>query len=353
MTAVDPLAPFDAVLLLSFGGPEAPEEVMPFLEYVTRGRGIPQERLQGVADHYQLFGGVSPINAQNRELLAVLEPALRDAGSGLPLYWGNRNSQPWIREVALQMQADGIRRPVVFVTSAYSSYSGCRQYREDLAMAFEGTDLEVAKVAQFFDADGFIEANAQAIAAAMADAPDGTRVLFVTHSVPVSAHAARYVEQHEAVARELERRLAERSCDIRGWELVYCSRSGAPGQPWLEPDVNDVLKRLADDGVTNVCLSAIGFISDHMEVLFDLDTEALATANSLGITLRRAATVGTSPAFVDAIVQLLLERAAIARDEHPDGVRVDLGCRAATALCPVGCCPNPRAERPALCGAAV
>lgn len=348
--STDTLAPFDAVLLLSFGGPEAPEEVMPFLEYVTRGRGIPAERLIGVADHYQLFGGVSPINGQNRALLAALEPALRAAGSELPVYWGNRNSAPWIRDVALQMQADGIRRPVVFVTSAYSSYSGCRQYREDLAMAFEGTDLEVSKVAQFFDADGFITANAEAVLAAMDDAPVGTRFLFVTHSVPVTAQTARYVEQHEAVAREIERRTAARGVDISGWQLVYCSRSGAPGQPWLEPDVNDVLRALAAEGVTDVCLSAIGFISDHMEVLFDLDTEALATAQSLGIALRRAATPGTSAAFVGGIVDLLVERAAIERGEQVSGTRVDLGCDPARPVCAVDCCVNPRAQRPALCG---
>lgn len=346
----DALDPFDAVLLLSFGGPEAPDEVMPFLEYVTRGRGIPRERLEGVADHYQLFGGVSPINGQNRELLAALEPALRGAGSELPVYWGNRNSAPWIRDVALQMQADGIRRPVVFVTSAYSSYSGCRQYREDLAMAFEGTGLAVSKVAQFFDAEGFLAANADAVIEAMTDAPVGTRLLFVTHSVPVSDHAGRYVEQHEAVAREIERRAAARGVSIPGWELVYCSRSGAPGQPWLEPDVNDVLRRLAAEGVTDVCLSAIGFISDHMEVLFDLDTEAQATAQALGIALRRAATPGTSPAFIDGIVALLLERAALARGGALPGARVDLGCDPARPVCAVDCCTNPRMQRPALCG---
>lgn len=346
----DVLAPFDAVLLLSFGGPEAPDEVMPFLEYVTRGRDIPRERLEGVADHYQLFAGTSPINGQNRALLAALGPALRAAGSDLPLYWGNRNSAPWIRDVALQMQADGVRHPVVFVTSAYSSYSGCRQYREDLATAFAGIDIEISKVAQFFDAEGFIAANAEAVIAAMVDAPVGTRFLFVTHSVPVSAHTARYVEQHEAVAREIERRAAAQGVDIAGWQLVYCSRSGAPGQPWLEPDVNDVLRALAADGVTDVSLSAVGFISDHMEVLFDLDTEAFATAQSLGITLRRAATPGTSAAFVDGIVRLLGERAALARGESLPGVRVDLGCAPARAVCAVDCCANPRLQRPSLCG---
>ena len=183
------LTPFDAVLLLSFGGPEASAEVMPFLEHVTRGRGIPHERLVGVAAHYELFGGVSPINGQNRALLGALEPALRTAGSSLPVYWGNRNSAPWIREIALEMAADGVRRPVVFVTSAYSSYSGCRQYREDLAMAFEGTGIEVSKVAQFFDAEGFVAANAAAVLESITTLPAGTPTVLVTHSVPVTVDA--------------------------------------------------------------------------------------------------------------------------------------------------------------------
>lgn len=346
----DALAPFDAVLLLSFGGPEAPEQVMPFLEYVTRGRGIPRERLAGVADHYQLFGGISPINAQNRALLAALRPALAGAGSALPIYWGNRNSEPWIGDVALEMQAAGVRHPVVLVTSAYSSYSGCRQYREDLAEAFAGTDIEVSKVAQFFDSEGFIAANADAVLASMQDAPTGTRMVFVTHSVPVTADAQRYVQQHEAVAREIARRVGERGIDLADWQLAYCSRSGAPGQPWLEPDINDVLRGLADSGCTDVCVAPIGFVSDHMEVIFDLDTEAQATAQSVGIRMRRAATAGTSEAFINGIVQLLIERAAIARGEVARGARVDIGCEPARAVCAADCCANPRGQRPSLCG---
>lgn len=346
----DALAPFDAVLLLSFGGPEAPDQVMPFLEYVTRGRGIPRERLTGVADHYQLFGGVSPINAQNRALLAALGPALAGVGSALPLYWGNRNSEPWIGDVAVAMQAAGVRRPVVLVTSAYSSYSGCRQYREDLAEAFAGTGIEVSKVAQFFDSEGFIAANADAVFASMQDAPAGTRTVFVTHSVPLTADARRYVEQHEAVAREIARRVGERGIDLVDWQLAYCSRSGAPGQPWLEPDINEALRGFADSGCTDVCVAPIGFISDHMEVIFDLDTEAQATAQSLGIRMRRAATAGTSEAFIGGIVQLLIERAAIARGEGARGARVDIGCEPARAVCAVDCCPNPRGQRPSLCG---
>lgn len=346
----DVLAPFDAVLLLSFGGPEAPEEVMPFLEHVTRGRGIPPERLAGVAEHYQRFGGVSPINGQNRALLAALEPALRAVGSSLPIYWGNRNSTPWLGDVAGAMQADGVRRPVVFVTSAYSSYSGCRQYREDLAVAFDGMDIDVAKVAQFFDGEGFIAANAEALAASLQDAPLGTRTIFVTHSVPVTSQSQRYVEQHEAVAREIVRRAAAQGITVEAPTLAYCSRSGAPGQPWLEPDVNDVLRQLAAEGVTDVCVAPIGFISDHMEVIFDLDTEAQETARMLGLRMRRAATAGTSAAFVDGIVDLLIERAAQWRGDDYGSARVDLGCSAASAVCAVDCCANPRAQRPSLCG---
>ena len=344
--AHDPLAPFDAVLLLSFGGPEAPEEVMPFLEHVTRGRGIPRDRLELVAEHYQHFGGASPINAQNRALLEALEPALRAAGSQAPIYWGNRNSAPWLRDTARVMADAGVRRPVVLVTSAYSSYSGCRQYREDLAEAFDGLDMEVAKVAQFFDAEGFIAANADAVRAALAEAAADAPLLFITHSIPIAASASRYVEQHEAVAREVMRRI---DAD-RPWRLVYCSRSGAPNQPWLEPDVNDVIREIAASGGTEVVLAPIGFMSDHMEVRYDLDTEAAATAALVGVHTIRAATAGTHPAFVQGLVDLLLERASVARGEAPVAARIALGCAPALAVCAVGCCANPRADRPALCG---
>ena len=343
----EPLAPFDAVLLLSFGGPEAPDEVMPFLEYVTRGRGIPRERLESVATHYYDFGGVSPINAQNRELLAALEPQLRESGSSLPVHWGNRNSQPWLREVAVRMAESGVRRPLVLVTSAYSSYSGCRQYREDLAQAFADLDVEVGKVAQFFDAEGFIRANAEALASKLAAAPTDARILFVTHSIPVTAHAARYVAQHEAVARAI---LRELQAEERPWSLVYCSRSGAPGQPWLEPDINDALRELAAQGLSEVVVAPIGFVSDHMEVKFDLDTEAAATAAGLGMRMHRAATAGTHPAFVKGLVDLLRERAALERGEQEVRARRQLGIEPARFVCAPGCCANPRSQRPALCG---
>lgn len=348
----DPLAPFDAVLLLSFGGPEGPDEVMPFLEHVTRGRGIPRDRLELVAEHYRGFGGVSPINAQNRALLAALEPALRASGSRLPLYWGNRNSAPWLRTVAEGMVGAGVRKPVVLVTSAYSSYSGCRQYREDLAAAFDGLAVDVAKVAQYYDAEGFIEANADAVHEALRALPSASRIVFVTHSIPVTADAARYTAQHAAVAEEVSRRVAlRRNAPVLEWQLSYCSRSGAPGQSWLEPDINETLRALAAQGVHDVVVSPIGFVSDHMEVKFDLDTEALTTAQSLGMRMQRAATAGTHPAFVQVLVDLLIERAREESGSVARAARVPLPAPHALAVCAVDCCPNPRAARPALCGA--
>ncbi len=351
--ANDLLAPFDAVLLLSFGGPEGPDEVMPFLEHVTRGRGIPRERLELVAEHYLGFGGVSPINAQNRALLAALGTALRERGSALPLFWGNRNSAPWLGEVATAMVAAGARRPLVLVTSAYSSYSGCRQYREDLAAAFAGLDVEVAKVAQYYDAEGFIVANTEAVDDALTALPSASRIIFVTHSVPITADAERYVAQHETVAREILRRIAEgRGGGLPDWELAYCSRSGAPGQPWLDPDINDRLRELSAQGVTDVVVAPIGFVSDHMEVKFDLDTEAAATALGLGMRMQRAATAGTHPAFVRGLIDLMIERSAEERGEVQGAARVALPIARASSSCAADCCPNPRSARPALCQAA-
>ncbi len=350
--SADPLAPFDAVLLLSFGGPEGPAEVMPFLEQITRGRGIPRDRLEVVAEHYQGFGGVSPINGQNRELLAALEPRLRAIGSSLPLYWGNRNSTPWLREVAVAMVDAGVRRPLVLVTSAYSSYSGCRQYREDLAAAFDGLDVHVGKVAQYYDADGFIAANTEAVDEALQALPTAARIVFVTHSIPVTADAARYAAQHEAVAGEIVRRIgATRGNDAPQWQLAYCSRSGAPGQPWLEPDINDSLRSLAAQGVTDVVVAPIGFVSDHMEVKFDLDTEAAATAAGLRMRMQRAGTAGTRPAFVQGLMDLLVERAAEERGSTGRPARLALDAPHAVARCAANCCPNPRAARPSLCEA--
>lgn len=362
--AVD-LAPFDAVLLVSFGGPEGPDDVMPFLENVTRGRGIPRERLEEVAEHYLHFGGVSPINEQCRDLLAVLEPALRSVGVDLPIYWGNRNWAPLLTDTVSRMVADGIRRPLAFTTSAYSSYSSCRQYREDLAAAFgphAGT-IEVAKVAQYFDADGFIEGNARAVIDALRDAEPATPVVFVTHSVPLtmastSGDPARdygsdgaYVAQHLAVGGAVIDRVATARGTAPTWSLAYCSRSGPPDQPWLEPDVSDVIHDLAAAGHRSVCLAPIGFVSDHMEVIFDLDVEAAETAAEVGVRMHRAATVGTDPAFVEGLVALLAERAAEERGEVPSApARITVPFGRQPSTCAPGCCANPRSAKPALCG---
>jgi ferrochelatase len=312
---------YDAVLLLSFGGPEKPEDVVPFLENVTRGRGIPRERLEQVGEHYFLFGGRSPINDQNRALIAALEADFAENGVDLPIYWGNRNWTPYLADTVRQMAADGVRRALVVATSAYSSWSSCRQYRENIADAVaEVPDAPVLeKVRPYFDHPGFVEANVAATLAAVTDLPadqqPSARLVFVTHSIPDSMNAesgpdgGAYLAQHQWVAAEVARRVAEESGVEREHELVFCSRSGSPRTPWLEPDVNDRLQELADDGVTAVVLAPIGFVSDHMEVVYDLDTEAAATAAKLGLELRRAATAGTDPRFVAALRELVVEGA--------------------------------------------
>ncbi|HYJ76178.1 MAG TPA: ferrochelatase [Kineosporiaceae bacterium] len=367
---VPAVAPYDAVLLLSFGGPEQPADVLPFLENVTRGRGIPRERLESVAEHYHHFGGRSPINDQNRALLAALRSELDARGLGVPLYWGNRNWDPYLLDTLRQARADGVRRLCVIVTSAYSSYSGCRQYREDLAAALIGVAEEaggdqadqlpeVDKIRHYFNHPGFVAANADAVLAALARVPEGSRIAFVTHSVPTAMNdtagieGGRYESQHRHVAAAVTGAVGEQVGERIGttpeWDLVYCSRSGPPSQPWLEPDVNDHLRALRDAGVPGVVVAPIGFISDHMEVAFDLDTEARETAEEIGLPFVRAATVGTDPRFVAGLVDLVLERAAQARGEEPDQPTAG-EAGASWAVCPVGCCRNLRGDKPAACG---
>jgi len=366
VTDADP-RPYDAVLLLSFGGPEQPDDVMPFLENVTRGRGIPVERLAAVAEHYHLFGGRSPINDQNRVLLAALRAELDGRGlADLPLYWGNRNWHPYLVDALRAAHADGARRLAVLVTSAYSSYSGCRQYREDLAaaltaLAAEGRELAVDKVRHYFNHPGFVLPTVDAVQAAIGELPepvrDGARVVFVTHSVPTAMNAASgpdgggYLAQHQVVADTVTAELEARLGRPVAADLAFCSRSGPPGQPWLEPDVNDHLRELAADGVRAAVIAPIGFVSDHMEVVFDLDTEALRTATELDLGFVRAATVGADPRFVAALIDLVLERAAAERGQRP--ARPVLGAAPASHdICPVGCCRNLRAPgTPAACGA--
>ena len=355
------LAPYDTLLLLSFGGPEKPEDVMPFLRNVTRGRGIPDERLEAVAEHYRHFGGRSPINDQNRALIEALSAELARRGDDLPLLWGNRNWDPFVTDTLREAHANGARRVLAVLTSAYSSYSSCRQYREDLAgalttLAAEGIELEVDKVRHYYNHPGFADANVAAAVQALQALPGGAHLVFVTHSVPDAmdetsgpdGHA--YTQQHRDLAAVIAEAAGREVGRAVPWSLVYCSRSGPPNQPWLEPDVNDHLRALHAAGVPGAAVAPIGFISDHMEVVYDLDTEAKETADEIGLPFARAATVGTHPLFVAGLVDLMHERAATARDEAPEQPHV--GSRGPShSVCPVGCCRNLRAERPAACGA--
>jgi protoporphyrin/coproporphyrin ferrochelatase len=359
------LAPYEAVLLVSFGGPEGPEDLMPFLENVTRGRGIPTERLAEVSQHYLLFGGRSPINDQCRRLLAALKDELRGRDIKLPLYWGNRNWNPYLSEELPAIERDGHRRVLAVMTSAYPSYSSCRQYRENLFDAAWGTHLQVDRIRHYANHPGFVEASVDASLKALetlAEKADDARLVFVTHSIPATmaetagpaprSRTGAYVDWHTVVAAEVTNRVGQQRGRGYASDLVYCSRSGPTSQPWLEPDVNDHLRQLTEQGVPAVVVVPIGFISDHMEVVFDLDTEAAATAAECGIAFARAATAGDHPAFVGGLVDLMLERAAAARGEKPEKSVVG----AATVgwyECRLGCCPNLRQPgRPALCEAA-
>jgi len=369
-TSASPLAPYDGLLLLSFGGPEGHEDVMPFLRTVTAGRGIPDERLEAVAEHYHHFGGRSPINDQNRALLAALRGDLAARGLDVPVAWGNRNWAPLVPDALRELHEGGARRVLVVATSAYASYSGCRQYREDLAgalveLAAEGRDLQVDKIRHYFDAPGFVAANVDAVAAAWQRLPEaaraGAELVFVTHSIPAAMadtagpRGGAYVRQHEDVAEVVADAVRRRAGGAAlPAALVYCSRSGPPSQPWTEPDVNDHLEALAARGVPGVVVAPIGFVSDHMEVVYDLDTEARETAERLGLPMERAATAGVDPAFVAGLVDLVLERAAVERaaaGEQEAPPRASAGSVGPSHdVCPVGCCPNLRGEEPAACG---
>ncbi len=359
------LSPYDAVLLGSFGGPEAPDEVMPFLRRVTAGRGIPDERLAEVAEHYDARGGRSPINDLNRDLLVRLQAELDRRGLEVPVVWGNRNSAPYFADAVRGALEEGATRVVALFTSAYSCYSSCRQYREDLAAAVEevgpaGDGLVVDKVRQYVHHPGLGRAWAAAMVAALRALPDpaAARVLYVTHSVPEAmddtsgpgdGEGNLYTDQHLRLAARLDEAVgAELGVTLRG-ELVFCSRSGPPNRPWLEPDVGDRIEELAAASADPVVVVPIGFVSDHMEVVHDLDTEAAGTAARVGVPFVRVATPHDDERFVEALVDLLLERAAEARGEVvvpatwlPGDVR--------PSVCDPGCCPNLRVARPALCG---
>jgi len=336
-------APYDALLLYSFGGPNKPEDVVPFLRNVTAGKGIPDERLEQVGEHYYGFGGKSPINEQNLALKAALEAELAARGIDLPVVWGNRNWEPYTSDAVDELEKLGAKRAVALVTSAYASYSGCRQYREDLATTLDkrgqlgpdgSTGVQFDKVRAYFNHPGFVQANVDAVVEAYAElaAKGGSgadaKLVFVTHSIPDTMEAASgvghatYSEQHLDVAALVAAAVGEQLGHAVEWELAYCSRSGPPSQPWLEPDVNDLLTERAEAGLRNVVLSPIGFVSDHMEVAYDLDTEALATAAELGMTAVRAGTVGTRAPFVQGLVDLIIERAGLARGEQVDEATV-------------------------------
>jgi ferrochelatase len=301
--------PYDALLLVSFGGPEKPDDVMPFLENVTRGRNIPYDRLEEVAGHYQHFGGKSPINDQNRELMAALRVEFDKHGLNLPIYWGNRNWHPLLPDTLKQMRDDGVKRALAFMTSAYSSYSGCRQYRENVAaaQALVGDGApKVDKLRVFYNHPHFIEASADRLQEALAKFGKGENVyvLFTAHSIPT---ALAKTSDYEMQLAETARLVAD-AAGVEHWKLVYQSRSGAPGQPWLEPDILEYLEKIASLGVRKVAVAPIGFLSDHMEILYDLDIEAKDLAIDLSMTLVRARTVGTHPAFVTMIRELIEER---------------------------------------------
>lgn len=336
---------YDAILVLSFGGPEGPDDVMPFLENVLRGRNVPRERMLEVAEHYQHFGGVSPINEQNRQLIAALQNELESHGPNLPIYWGNRNWHPMLQDTMRQMVDDGVRRALCFVTSAFSSYSGCRQYREDIekAQAAIGPSApECDKIRVFFNHPGFIEPMIEKIQAALkqvaGDSPETTPIAFTAHSLPNSMSVGcRYTLQLEESCQIIANRL-----NLTNWNLVYQSRSGPPTQPWLEPDICDHIKSLhSEDAIDRLVIVPIGFISDHMEVIFDLDHEASELCDELGIKMARAATVGTHPRFVTALRELIVERMT----ENP--ARLALGTMGPSHdVCPSDCCLSGRPSRP-------
>lgn len=327
---------FDALLVVSFGGPEGMDDVIPFLENVLRGRNVPRERMLSVAKHYELFGGVSPINEQNRQLIAALKKQLVINGPFLPVYFGNRNWHPLLADTLKQMRDDGIQNALAFVTSAYSSYSSCRQYLENIAEArtVAGEDApRVEKIRAFYNHPLFIQANAENVRAALEKIPAEQRthsqLVFTAHSIPVSM--AKNCD-YEAQLGETSRLIAD-ALGVARWRLVFQSRSGSPVQPWLGPDICDYLQEIHAAETTNVVVAPIGFVSDHMEIIYDLDTEARALCGELGLNMFRAATAGTHPMFVEMIRELIMERI------EPETPRRFLGTMGARDnICRPDCC---------------
>ncbi len=335
--------PYDAILIVSFGGPEGMDEVMPFLENVLRGRNVPRERMLEVAEHYYHFGGVSPINGHNRALMTALREELAATGLDLPVYWGNRNWHPLLTDTLCQMRAEGVQHALAFLTSAYSSYSGCRQYREDIQQAQEAAGEGVPRVSllrKFYNHPGFIGPNIENVCQALEQLPEarraGAHIIFTAHSIPLSmAQHSHY----EAQLTETCRLVAEGAGQTQ-WALVYQSRSGPPHQPWLEPDIGDHLKTLKAQGVEDVVIAPVGFISDHLEVLYDLDTEAQQLADEIGLNMIRAATVGTHPLFIRMIRELIVERITAKPERRAFGAYGP-----SPDICPPNCCLL-GAERP-------
>lgn len=342
------LSPYTAVLVASYGGPDTPDDVLPFMRNATAGRGIPDERLLEVSEHYMMFGGRSPINELNAQLLESLRAEMARRGLDVPVVIGNRNWHPFHEETVGKLAADGHRRVLGLATSAYGSYSGCRQYREDMEAAEAGTDggVSIDKIPPFSDRDGFVNANARSLVAAVRElrkeiGGGPLRVLFVTHSIPISMNAlsgivrGTYEQQHQRVATRVADIASKELGETLDWELTYCSRSGPPQVPWLEPDINDRMAKVKQEDVAGVVAAPIGFLSDHMEVLYDLDTEARQSAQDLGLPYQRAATVNDDTEFHSLLVDLLLERAAAARGELDHAT-------AMTQTCPVDCCRAPQ-----------
>ena len=349
---------YDALLLLSFGGPEGPDDVRPFLENVTRGRGIPPERLDDVAQHYLHFDGVSPINALNRRVIAAVEAELERQGISLPVYFGNRNWHPMAEATLARMHTDGVRRALVFPTSAWGGYSGCRQYHEDIARAREavGADApDLLKLRHFFDHPLFIDAVADALRSAYDQLPEqqraGARLVFTAHSVPEAADRAagppeegghRYSRQVAEASR-----LAAEAVGVPDFDVVWQSRSGPPQVPWLAPDIVDHVQALHESGTTTVVVCPVGFVSDHLEVVWDLDTEAQEKATELGMTLVRAGTAGPDPRFAEMVVELVREHTAGAPARRLSDIGA-AGCTLNGVPCAVACCePSRRPARPA------
>ena len=332
---------YDAILVTSFGGPESPDDVMPFLENVLRGKNVPRERMLEVAEHYYHFGGKSPINDQNRQLIAALEAELAQHGPRLPIYWGNRNWYPMLTDTLRQMKADGVRRGLAFVTSAYSSYSGCRQYREDIARAQqtagEGAPI-VDKIRAFHNHPGFVEAVADRVQQALAKIPEDRReaahLIYTAHSIPVAmSQGCDYEKQLKETGRLVAEELGHKE-----WRLVYQSRSGPASQPWLEPDILDCLREIkARGGSSDIVIAPIGFVSDHMEILFDLDTQARELCAELGLQMVRAEAVGTHSRFIRMIRELICERLD---QRQPRLALGALGPR--PDVCALDCCAMPK-----------